>query len=84
MYHYLIRSFNQLKKHIFDRVNALKSGVPMGGHIKHWFEVVKSNSYEEEWKKYFFNECEIKCLEKLLIIQKDDTMEKLFLKYNLV
>jgi len=80
VYHYPIRSFEQLKKHIKDRVQALKSGVPMGGHIEHWLKLKTEEDFQKEWEKYYFNNCEINCLRKLQIIEKDTKMKELFQK----
>jgi len=84
IYHYPIRSFEQFKKNIENRVKLLKIGAKMGSHYKKWAKLYEEGKLEEEfYNRLLLNKEKIKCLTDLNILKKDTSMKDLFEKFNI-
>jgi hypothetical protein len=70
IYHYPIRSFEQFKKNIENRVKLLDMGAKMGAHYKRWAKIYKEGNLEKEYEKMLLQESEIECLIKQNIVAK--------------
>jgi len=79
IYHYPIRSFEQFKKNIENRVKLLKRGAKMGNHYKRWATIYEKGELEKEfYNNLIISENNLKCLDEMNIIKKDDLMYKHF------
>ncbi len=70
--HFPIRSFEQFKKNIENRVKLLKQKASMGPHYKRWVKLYKEGKLEEEYfENILIKQKDLNTLENVGIIRKD-------------
>ena len=81
-YHYPIRSYKQFEKRVITRKEVLDNfpNVKMGNHYRMLVAKYNSGKLKDEYKKFLFKDNEIKLLQKIGILSKNEIPSKTIIR----
>lgn len=75
--HYPIQSWDKFRRNIEQRQQLLKKGAKMGVHYHRWVTLLSNGFLEEEYQSMVFSQPDIDVLEKIGVIEKDESVPKI-------
>lgn len=75
VFHYPIRSYDQFKRNVVNRVGLLdRPGVRMGPHYRRWVRLYNEGRLEEEFERMVLSPVQLELLEAISVVRRNEHM----------